>query len=80
MGQAKNRGSFEQRKIESIAAKAEVDRLNTWLRERQPVKKKQLVKKKARVSGIGLALCLMAPTVIPLYSREELAYRRFNSF
>ena len=76
MGQAKNRGSFEQRKIESIAAKKELDRLNAWLREREPVIKGP------RVSGmaLALALCLMAPAVIPLYSREELAYRRFNSF
>ena len=74
MGQAKNRGSFEQRKIESIAAKKELDRLNAWLREREPVIKGP------RVSGMALALCLMAPAVIPLYSIEELAYRRFNSF
>ena len=80
MGQAKNRGSFEQRKIESIAAKAEIDRLNTWLKERQPVKQRQPATKGPRVSGMALALCLMAPTVIPIYSREELAYRRFNSF
>ena len=74
MGQAKNRGSFEQRKIESIAAKKELDRLNAWLREREPAIKGP------RVSGIALAFCLMAPAVIPLYSREELAYIRGNGF
>ena len=74
MGQAKNRGSFEQRRIESIAAKKELDRLNAWLRDRQPVKKKR----RARKGSLALA-CLMT-SAIPIYSREELAYRRFNSF
>jgi len=35
MGQAKNRGSFEQRKAQSIENQKEQDRLDAWLKSRR---------------------------------------------
>ena len=36
MGQAKQRGDFEQRKIQAVANDLEKQRLDGWLRARQP--------------------------------------------
>jgi len=70
MGQAKNRGSFEQRQAESIESKNERDRLDAWLKSRQPVRKRR------RVSALTIAGCMISSGVIPIYSHEELARRR----
>ena len=71
MGQAKNRGSFEERKAEAIENKRALDSLNAWLKARQPTRKK-----KRRISASALAFCTISSGVIPIYPAEEIVRRR----
>ena len=69
MGQAKNRGSFEQRKSQALENQREQDRLNAWLISRRPSPKRR------RISALTIAGCMIASGVIPFYSQEEIAKR-----
>jgi len=52
MGQAKNRGSFEQRKAEAIQAKREQAALDSWLKSRRPSRKSRLSRMVLMTSAI----------------------------
>jgi len=67
MGQAKIRGSFEQRKAIAIDRNSEQRRLNDWLYVNRPFRKRR------RISALTIAGCMISSGVIPIYAREELA-------
>ena len=66
MGQAKNRGGFEQRKAQAIENQKEHERLNDWLQSRQTARKM------TRVSALTIAGCLLSSGVIPIYPKHEM--------
>ena len=55
MGQAKQRGDFEQRKIQAVANDLEKQRLDDWLRARQP-KPVNKIKRGTNAQLLGLVL------------------------
>ena len=67
MGQAKLRGSFEERKQESLFYESERKRLDDWLEARQP--EWLLKRRKARPSTLALLTAAMALSAPP-YLRD----------
>jgi len=62
MGQAKLRGSFDERKSEAIYYQAEQERLDSWLEARQPPRKRR---KRGRVSVVGAACIALGMSITP---------------
>ena len=75
MGQAKIRGSFEERKAEAIEDQKEQDRLDAWLFANRPIPKRRARRPSTAMMSLAIMGAAVGSSAMPYYSHDNMPRR-----